>query len=197
MHRGEVLGSMRATCESILARHGVELVAVTLGAEGRRQALRLTVDRPEGAPGVDEMAALSEEISRALDAEDPIPGRYHLELESPGIERPLVRPSDYRRFVGSMAKVRYKLPEEGRRTLTGTIAEAGEESFLLEAEGEGDSGGGTAAGERRTAHAGRCEPPRSRTVTIPYETVERARLVVDWDRELKGPGRQELRGRRA
>ncbi len=162
MHRGEMLRSVRATCESVLARHGVELVAAALAGESRRQILRLTVDRPDEALGVDEMAELSEEISRALDAEDPIPGRYNLELESPGIERPLVRPSDYRRFAGSMALVRYEFPEEGRRTLTGTILSAGEESFMLETEGE--------------------------AVKIFYETVERARLVVDWEQELKGLG---------
>src|SRR6266853_1237354 len=148
MPRPEVADAVRATCESILNAHGVELVTFSLGGESVGQMLRLTVDRAERAV--------------SLDAEDPIPGRYTLEVASAGIERPLVRPTDYRRFEGRQVKVRCQEPIEGQLVYTGTIRSAGEESFVL------------AVAERQEV------------VEIPYVGVSKARLVVDWDRELKG-----------
>src|ERR1700730_2639889 len=149
MPRPEVADAVRATCESILNAHGVELVTFSLGGESVGQVLGLPVDRVERAVSLDEIVEISEEISRTLDAEDPIPGRYTLEVASAGIEGPLVRPTDYRRF-------------EGQRVYTGTIRSAGDESFVL------------AVAERQEV------------VEIPYVGVSKARLVVDWDRELKG-----------
>lgn len=162
MARPETIEAVRATCEAILARHGYELVELSLAREGRSQVLRITLDRDGPPVGIEEVASVSEEISRWLDAEDPIPGRYLLEVASAGIERPLVRPSDYVRFRGREVKVRCAEPIEGRRTFTGSIASAGTLSFVL-----------------RTAEG---------VVEIPYVAVARARLVVDWDRELKGLG---------
>ena len=99
MLRPEVADAVRATCESILSARGVELVTFSLGRESVGQTLRLTVDRPEGTVSLDEIVEISEEVSKALDAGDPIPGRYTLEVASAGIERPLVRPADYRRSL--------------------------------------------------------------------------------------------------
>jgi ribosome maturation factor RimP len=164
MFRREVSDAVRATCESILSARGVELVTFSLGRESVGQTLRLTVDRPEGTVSLDEIVEISEEISKALDAEDPIPGRYTLEVASAGIERPLVRLADYRRFQGRRVKVRCEQPIEGRRVFTGTLRSAGDESFVLEEEASGG------------------------VVEIPYVGVAKARLVADWDRELKGLG---------
>jgi len=172
MPRPEVADAVRATCESILNAHGVELVTFSLGGESMGQMLRLTVDRAEGSVSLDEIVEISEEVSKALDAEDPIPGRYTLEVASAGIERPLVRPADYRRFQGRRVKVRCEEPIEGQRVFTGFIRSVGEESFVLAAD-EGE------------------------VVEIPYVGIARARLVADWDRELKGLGSAGSPGRSA
>jgi ribosome maturation factor RimP len=164
---------VRATCEQIVARRGLELVELSLGREGRGQVLRITVDDPAGSTSLDEVAEVSEEISRALDAEDPIPGRYTLEVSSAGLERPLVRPSDYHRFAGRQVKVRTLEPIEGRRTFTGSIRSAGDDAFVLE---EALAGGGDGAPVEGWAAV----------VEIPYVAVARARLVVDWEDELRG-----------
>lgn len=165
MSPAELPDAVRATCESILEGRGVELVSLTLAREPVGQTLRLTVDRVEGTIPLDEIVEISEEVSRALDADDPIPGRYTLEVSSAGIERPLVRPSDYHRFAGRRVKVRSEQPIEGQRVFTGTIRAAGSEAFVLEAiEGRAPQ----------------------EVVEVPYVAVARARLVVDWDRELKG-----------
>ena len=117
MLRPEVADAVRATCESILSARGVELVTFSLGRESVGQTHRLTVDRPEGSVSLDEIVEISEEVSKALDTEDPIPGRYTLEVASAGIERPLVRPADYRRFQGRRVKVRCEEPIEGRNRI--------------------------------------------------------------------------------
>src|SRR2546425_6307171 len=120
MPRPEVADAVRATCESILSARGVELVTFSLGRESVGQTLRLTVDRPGGTVSLGEIVEISEEVSKALDTEDPIPGRYTLEVASAGIERPLVRPADYRRFQGRRVKVRCEEPIEGQPSLMGS-----------------------------------------------------------------------------
>jgi ribosome maturation factor RimP len=84
---------------------GLELVDVTFGREGGRRILRLTVDR-DGGVDIDTIAQLSEKVSRRLDLEGFEPGPYALEMTTPGIERPLRRPQDFRRAVGQRVRVR-------------------------------------------------------------------------------------------
>ena len=98
-------------------------------------AVRVLVSGPAGAPvGVDDLAGLTRAISRALDAEDPIEGRYTLEVSSPGIERPVQRLADFARFVGFRARLRL---EEGlpRRRYTRRIARVDGETVELEVDG--------------------------------------------------------------
>src|SRR3981081_2774643 len=131
MPRPEVADAVRATCNSILSARGVELVTFSLGGESVGQMLRLTVDRAERAVSLDEIVEISEAISRTPDAADPIPGRHTRGWAAAGIERPLVRRTDYRRFEGRQVKVRCQEPIEGQRVYTGTIRSAGDESFVL------------------------------------------------------------------
>lgn len=162
MPRPEVTDAVRAICEAVLAERGVELVTCTLGrGESGGQALSLTIDRPNKTVSLDEIVEISGELSRALDERDPIPSRYALEVASAGIERPLVRAADYQRFQGARVKVRCEAPIEGQRVFTGTIRSAGAESFVLDSDDE-------------------------TTVEIPFVAVARARLVADWEKELKG-----------
>jgi ribosome maturation factor RimP len=160
----DALAVVRAICESIVAKRALELVEVRLGAGTGGRTLTLTVDRVESPVTLGEIADLSEEISRALDNDDPIEGRYTLEVSSAGIERPLVKPSDYQRFTGREITVRCLEPIQGRRNFKGRIQSAGAETFVLASED-------------------------GFMVEIPYGQVGRAKLVVDWDAELKGLNR--------
>jgi ribosome maturation factor RimP len=104
--------------EGVARSHGCEL----LQAEFRSGALRIVLDR-EGGVRLDDCEAVSKEISALLDVEEFGRGRYTLEVSSPGLDRPLLRPADYARFVGRRARVRRKNPETGRReTLIGRLA---------------------------------------------------------------------------
>jgi ribosome maturation factor RimP len=85
---------------------GLELVDVTFGRDGGRRVLRVTVDR-DGGVDLDTIAQISEKVSRRLDLEGFQPGPYALEVSTPGLERPLKRPEDFRRAVGELVRVRH------------------------------------------------------------------------------------------
>jgi ribosome maturation factor RimP len=70
---------------------------------------------------VDECGAISRAVSALLDVEDPLQGAYSLEISSPGIDRPLVRPVDFERFAGYVAKIELRRPHEGRKRFRGRL----------------------------------------------------------------------------
>ncbi len=137
---------------------GYELVEVVFRREGGRQILRVTVDRED--MDLEALSALSEKVSRRLDLEDFGRGRYELEVSSPGIERPLKTPAQFRRFVGTQVKVKTSDPVEGARVHAGTLVAADDATVTIEVDGV----------ER----------------TVALDAVTSARTVADWDAELKG-----------
>ena len=116
--------------------------------------LRLVVDTAEGIDS-GTLVLVTRTISAELDAADPIPGRYTLEITSPGVERPLRRPEQYRKAVGSAVAVKLRPGDDGERRIEGRLVAAGDELITLE----------TDDGRRRE---------------IRLEVVERARTVFDW-----------------
>lgn len=114
---------------------GDELVTVQLVSESGRQILRVFIDKPEGITAED-CALVSRQISALLDVNDPISGRYHLEVSSPGLDRPLMKLQDFARFVNQDAKIRLLKARDGQRHFKGRIIQAvGDRVFL---QGEND-----------------------------------------------------------
>jgi ribosome maturation factor RimP len=111
---------VRSAAQRVTSDRGFELVDVELKRAAGGQLLRLYVDKPGGI-GLDDLQSVSEEVSAILDAEDPIEGRYTLEVSSPGLDRPLRTEDDYRRYVGRLAKVSSYELVDGRRHWTGRI----------------------------------------------------------------------------
>lgn len=142
----------------VVEASGLELVEVTFRREAGRKVLRVVVDR-EGGVDIDTISATAEQVSRRLDLEGFAPGPYALEVSSPGIERPLRRPVDFRRRVGDRVKVRTVSPVDGARNHAGALVSADEEAIVIATDG----------GELR----------------VPYEQIASARTVADWDAELK------------
>ncbi len=104
----------------VLEGLGFRLVRVKLsGREGI--TLQIMAERPDGTFGIDECEAASRAISPVLDVEDPISGAYALELSSPGIDRPLVRISDFERWAGHEVKVEMAVPVDGRKRFRGIL----------------------------------------------------------------------------
>ncbi len=83
--------------------------------------VQIMAERPDGTMGVDECETVSRAISPLLDLEDPVGGAYYLEVSSPGIDRPLVRVSDFERWAGYEAKVELAVPLDGRKRFRGIL----------------------------------------------------------------------------
>lgn len=141
---------------------GLELVEVAFRRESGRRVLRVVVDR-DGGVDLDTIADLSEKVSRRLDLEGFAPGPYALEVSSPGIERTLRTPAEYRRRVGDTVRLRTANPIEGKTALLGTLLSA-------------DDDGVTIAADDAELH-------------VRYADIASTRTVVDWDAELKGSTR--------
>ena len=99
---------------------GFRLVRVAIsGRDG--STVQIMAERPDGTITVEECAEISRSLSPVLDAHDPIPGQYTLEMSSPGIDRPLVRPSDFEDWAGYEAKIELKEPISGRKRFRGVL----------------------------------------------------------------------------
>lgn len=99
---------------------GFRLVRVRIsGREGC--TVQVMAERPTGEFTVEDCEQLSRALSPALDVEDPIQGNYNLEVSSPGIDRPLVRLSDFVRWAGHEAKIEMEVPVDGRKRFRGVI----------------------------------------------------------------------------
>lgn len=141
---------VRDLVEPIVAELGAEVVDVNLNGG----ILDLRVDTAEGGIDLDTIALITRAVSKALDDSDPIPGRYTLEVSSPGLERPLRTPAHFRRFVGTQVAVRTNPDVEGERRVAGELVSAGNDSIVIESE----------------------DGPRQ----LKYSEIERARTVFEW-----------------
>jgi len=113
-----------AIIEPTIAGLGYELVRVSvLGRE--RPTVQVMADRADGQLiGIGDCETISRSVSAVMDVNDPIPGRWTLEVSSAGIDRPLLRLKDWQRFVGHLARVELVAPVEGRRRMSAVILAA-------------------------------------------------------------------------
>jgi ribosome maturation factor RimP len=141
--------------ESAVIAQGCELVGCEMIQSGNRTTLRVYVDAANGI-GIDDITQVSRQISAVLDVEEPIPGRYRLEVSSPGLDRPLFQWQDYCRFVGKSIKLRLRVPQPGskRRNYEGVLISAEDEQIILEFDSID-------------------------RVTIQYEEIEKANLIPE------------------
>lgn len=110
---------LRALIEPAVTALGYELVGVEF-IPGKSGLLRVYIDHDKGI-GVDDCRAVSHQVSGILDVEDPIRGRYALEVSSPGLDRPLFQARDFDRFAGSEVSLRLLAPVNGRRKFKGVL----------------------------------------------------------------------------
>ena len=130
---------------------GLELVDV----EQKAGVLQVTVDR-EGGVDLEALTDANRAVSTVLDELDPIPGRYSLEVSSPGIERPLRTPAHFAKAIGTTVTVKTRPQVPGERRLQGTLVASDDEGFSLAADGSD-------------------EPVR-----LAYCDIDRARTVFVW-----------------
>jgi ribosome maturation factor RimP len=129
--RPEVVERIRTVAEPILAERGLELVEVELQREGRGWILRLYMDRAGGVT-LDDCQQVSEELGDHLDVEDLIDHPYHLEVSSPGLDRPLTREADFLRYAGKAVRITTHEAVEGQRNFRGRLAGLEDGMVLLD-----------------------------------------------------------------
>ena len=109
-----------AVAAPVLAERGYRLVRVKVSAFAGC-TVQIMAERPDGTMAIEDCEAASRALSPVLDVADPIEGAYRLEISSPGIDRPLVRHSDFDRYAGHVAQVEMLAPVDGRRRFRGEL----------------------------------------------------------------------------
>ncbi|WP_029064142.1 ribosome maturation factor RimP [Labrenzia sp. DG1229] len=146
-----------AIIEPVIEDLGFRLVRTKISA-ANGCTLQIMAERPDGTMTVEDCESVSRAVSPALDVEDPINRAYHLEVSSPGIDRPLVRAGDFDRWSGHELKVEMAVMLDGRKRFRGTLlgAAAGAAKVRLPDAREGED----------------------ETVSLPLENIGEAKLVL-------------------
>ncbi len=106
--------------EPVIVDLGYRLVRIRVNGNNGC-TLQIMAERPDGTMAVEDCEEISHAVSPALDVDDPISGAYHLEISSPGIDRPLVRAGDFERWAGHVVKIEMSVPQAGRKRYRGHI----------------------------------------------------------------------------
>jgi ribosome maturation factor RimP len=142
--RGEagVVDRVQGLAAPIAGSYGLEIFDIQFRREAAGMVLRIQIDRPgpaataEDSVSVEDCAKISRDLSAVLDVEDVVPIAYTLEVSSPGLDRPLRRLDDYRRFAGRRAKVVMRQPIDGQGFFKGRLGGVDGDEVLI----EGDDG---------------------------------------------------------
>jgi len=144
----------------VLAAIGYKLVRIRLSGQNGL-TLQVMAEREDGTMTVEDCEAVSRALSPVLDVEDPIEKAYHLEVSSPGIDRPLVRKADFSTWKGHLTKLETSVLVGGKKRFRGRIGEVSDDAVVIESDQP-------AYGEEPTAR-------------IPFEAIGDARLILTDD----------------
>jgi ribosome maturation factor RimP len=149
---------LRLLIEPVVTGLGYELVSLEF--DSGQRVLRVYIDNEPGIL-VDDCSRVSHQLSGVLDVEDPIPGNYHLEVSSPGLDRPLSKPEHFERFQGCLVRLQLSRAVEGRsRRFKARIAGVTGSTEVTLQDGED-------------------------LFTIPFDLIEKARLVPEFEKIAK------------
>lgn len=127
-----IADEVTALIEPVLADKGYELVEVQFRNESHGWVLRILIYK-EGGIVIDDCAGVSREVGHILEVEDTIQQKFHLEVSSPGLDRPLTTSRDFLRNKGEKAKVTY-VEDDATQTVKGVIVDASDEKVFLQAD---------------------------------------------------------------
>jgi ribosome maturation factor RimP len=152
------LGARVATIvEPVLEQLSFRLVRVRIsGMDGC--TVQIMAERPDGTMTIEDCELVSRALSPVLDVADPIERAYRLEISSPGLDRPLVRRSDFERYAGSVVKIEMAVAIEGRRRFRGTLIGVD--------------------GDKARVHRTDAAPGEDPDVLLPIEEMAEAKLVL-------------------
>ena len=148
---------VRSLIQEVVESQGYELVDAEFKGGGKSSILRIFIDKPAGISHHD-CELISEQVGTVLDVEDLIPSAYTLEVSSPGLDRKLVKESDYTRFDGKLARIQTRISLNQQKVFRGRL---------------------------RGVHDGkvRLELPNGDQMDIPSDVIQEARLEFDWAAE--------------
>lgn len=146
--------------EPVIEQLGYRLVRIKVSALNGT-TLQIMAERPDGTMSVEDCEAVSRGISPVLDVEDPLDRAYHLEISSPGIDRPLVRVGDFETWTGQLMKLETNRLVANRKRFRGRILNVSGDGFTLDRDGASE-------GEERV-------------VEIPFDALAEARLILTDD----------------
>ncbi|GBC63927.1 ribosome maturation factor RimP [Desulfonema ishimotonii] len=146
----KIADRVRNLAEPLCETDGLELVHVEYQQEARGRIMRIYIDRPGGVT-LDNCVSVSRQMGDILDVSMDLREAYHLEVSSPGPDRPLARESDFIKFQGHMAEIRTITPISGKKKFKGPLADVSDGRIGIIVEGQ--------------------------TVQVPFQEISRARLV--------------------
>lgn len=150
----KVGATLRESLSALITSMNYEFVGCELAQEGTRNILRIYIDAPTGLT-IDDCSLVSRQVSAMLDVNDPIQGKYALEVSSPGINRPLFELAQYQKYIGSRIKIRLHSPINARRQFNGILRRIEGETIFLSIEGQ------------------------EAEVELPYSSIDRANVVAE------------------
>lgn len=160
MESSSILEKVENIARAAAADSGVELVHVELAGIKRDRVVRIYIDK-EGGVSIEDCTNVSRTVEDVLDVDDFIPGKYVLEVSSPGIERELYSLADFVKFAGQLAKVKTKTDIDGQKTFVGYVTGVVGDEITIDDRTRG-------------------------TVTFPYSMVDKANLKIDLAKEFGG-----------
>jgi ribosome maturation factor RimP len=161
MSKGVERDRVRRLIQGAVESQGYELVDVEFKGAGKSSLLRIFIDKEAGISHRD-CELVSEQVGTVLDVEDLIPSSYTLEVSSPGLDRKLVKESDYTRFEGKLARIQTRIPLNQQRVFRGRLQ-------------------GLCDGKVRM------EMQTGNLLDIPLDVIQEARLEIDWAAEMSRP----------
>ncbi len=148
-----IISNIKELLEPILHEHNLELFDIEYKGANRKGVLRVFIDKEQGVT-IDDCAEVSRELGTLLDVHEVIPGSYTLEISSPGLTRPLRKPSDYMRFKGKTIKIKTIENIDDKNVFKGKLLDFVDDVVSLEAKGN--------------------------NYLIPYSNIEKANLELEF-----------------
>lgn len=148
-----IISNIKELLEPVLFEKRLELFDIEFLSQGQKGVLRIFIDKDEGVT-IDDCTVISRELGTLLEVHDVIPGSYTLEISSPGLTRPLRKPSDYIRFKGKTVKIKTIEDIEDKKVFKGKLLDFIDETVSLQING---------------TH-----------YLIPYNKIEKANLELDF-----------------
>jgi ribosome maturation factor RimP len=141
--------------EPVVQGLGYALVEIEYQPNPKHGVLRLSIDREDGDIQLDDCTAVSHQISALLDVEEPLSGRFNLEVSSPGLDRPLRKIEDFQKFIGEIVKLKTSMALAGQRNFKGQLLAVENDELVLD-----------------------CD---HKQIRVPHAAIDKARLVPNFD----------------